>query len=72
MVFHKPVYVGDVLCCYTEIIKVGTTSITVMIEAYVLRARRMAEARIKVTEGRFTYVALDEKGKKRQVPPVAA
>ncbi len=67
MVFHKPVYVGNVVCCYAEIQKVGTTSITVRIEAWALR--RDSTPRVKVTEGIFTYVALDEQGRKRPVPP---
>ncbi len=66
--FHKPVLVGDVVCCYADIQKVGTTSITIGIEAWVLR-RREPNSRIKVTEGVFTFVALDEKGGKRPVPP---
>ncbi len=67
MVFHRPVHVGDVVCCYAEIQKVGRTSITILVEAWVLRDR-MAGDRFKVTEGVFTYVAIDEDGKKRPVP----
>lgn len=66
--FHKPVLVGDVVCCYADIQKVGTTSITIGIQAWVLR-RDKSKDRIKVTEGVFTFVALDDKGKKRPVPP---
>ncbi|MDH5749864.1 MAG: acyl-CoA thioesterase [Rhodospirillales bacterium] len=66
MEFHRPVWVGDVLCCYSEIIKVGSSSITVRVEAWVRRSRH-AEERIKVTEGTFTYVALDEAGNKHPV-----
>ncbi len=66
--FHKPVNVGDVVCCYVDIRKVGTTSITIAIEAWAQR-RDESKDRIKVTEGVFTFVALDEKGKKRPVPP---
>ena len=69
MVFHKPVHVGNVVCCYTEIQKVGTTSITLRIEAWALR--RDSTPRIRVTEGIFTYVALDEQGRKHPVPPEA-
>ncbi len=67
MVFHKPVYVGNVVCCYAEIQEVGTTSIAIRIEAWALR--RDSTPRIKVTEGTFTYVALDDQGRKRPVPP---
>ena len=54
MTFHLPVFVGDVLCVYTDIEKVGCTSITVWIEAWALSRRR--EDRIRVTEGRFVFV----------------
>ncbi len=66
--FHKPVLVGDVVCCYADIQKVGNTSITIGIEAWALR-RHEPNDRIKVTEGVFTFVALDEDGKPRPVPP---
>ncbi len=66
-VFHKPVYVGDVLCCYADIVRIGNTSITIRVEAWVLR-RRDPGQRIKVTEGMFTFVALNENGLKKTVP----
>ena len=68
MVFHRPVHVGDVVCCYADIQEVGRTSITIRIEAWVLRDRQ-PEDRFKVTEGVFTYVALDADGTKRRLPP---
>ncbi len=67
MAFHSPVHVGDVLCCYTDIVKVGTTSITVNIEAWA--QSRSQDQRIKVTEGKFVFVALDDAGRKRPLPP---
>lgn len=67
-IFHKPVNVGDVLCCYAEVIRVGNTSIAIRIEAWALR-QRARDRRVKVTEGIFTFVALDEAGNKRAVPP---
>ena len=67
MTFHLPVFVGDVLCVYTEIEKVGRTSITVALEAWALRGRLGGRAR--VTEGRFVFVALGEDGRPRPVPP---
>lgn len=67
MKFLRPVKMGDVLCVYTDILKVGTTSMAVNVEAWVLRQRR--GAREKVTEGIFTFVAIDENGNKRAVPP---
>ncbi|MEQ8228699.1 MAG: acyl-CoA thioesterase [Rhodospirillales bacterium] len=66
-IFHKPVNVGDVLCCYAEVVRVGNTSIAIRIEAWALR-QRARDKRVKVTEGIFTFVALDENGKKRSVP----
>ena len=66
--FHKPVKVGDVVCCYADIQKVGKTSITIGIEAWVLR-RDEPEDRFKATEGVFTFVALDGDGKPRPVSP---
>ena len=65
MRFHKPVYVGDLFSCYTEIVRVGTTSITVAIEAWAER-RPYGEC-VRVTEGTFIYVAIDEQGRPRPV-----
>ena len=56
MSFHKPVLVGDTLCCYVEHLKSGRTSMTVKIETWV--AREYSETREIVTEGTFTYVAV--------------
>ncbi len=66
--FHKPVKIGDVVCCYADIQKVGTTSITIGVETWVLRSEE-SDDRFKVTEGVFTFVALDAEGNKRPVPP---
>ena len=66
MTFLQPVRVGDVLYCYADILKVGTTSITILIQAWVLR-RGGDWSHVKVTEGTFTYVALDALGRKRAV-----
>ena len=60
--------IGDVVCGYADIQKIGTTSITIGVEAWVLR-RHESKDRFKVTEGVFTFVALDEKGATRKVPP---
>lgn len=56
IVFHKPVLVGDCLICYASVEVVGRTSITVNIEAVV--ERKQSQQQEKVTEGRFTYVAI--------------
>ena len=68
MAFHKPVLIGDVVCCYCYIDRVGTTSITVPVEVWVKRGGAAVD-RIKVTQGVFTYVAIGEDGRKRPVPP---
>jgi len=67
MAFHLPVFVGDVLCCYGAVSRVGTTSIDVRIEAWAIR--RDSRKRVHVTEGVFTYVAIDENRKPRPVDP---
>ena len=66
--FHKPVKIGDVVCCYADIQKVGNSSITIGLEAWALH-RDDSKDRIKVTEGVFTFVALDKDGNPRTVPP---
>ena len=65
MTFIAPVKVGDVLCVYATIERVGTTSITIGLEAWVRRNR--LDDRQKVTEARFVYVSLDENGNKRPI-----
>ena len=66
MTFIAPVKVGDILCVYTSVERVGNTSVTIAIEAWA-RRNRIAD-RVKVTDGRFIYVALDEAGHKRPIP----
>ena len=66
MEFHKPVSVGDLVSCYTQIQKIGTSSITVKIEAWTT-SNYLPGDPIKVTEGVFTYVAIDENRKPRPV-----
>ncbi|NQX97099.1 MAG: acyl-CoA thioesterase [Flavobacteriales bacterium] len=56
--FNAPVFIGDTLCCYVSLVKIGRTSITTYIEAYV--NRDFEDTRIKVTEGEFKYVKMDE------------
>ena len=70
-VFKEAVYVGDLVSFYARVLKVGRTSITVDVEVYAergLRSPRPGEI-VKVTEAVLTYVAVDEKRQKRQVPP---
>jgi acyl-CoA thioesterase YciA len=68
-IFKQPVFVGDLVSFYAEIIKVGTTSITVSVEVYSERQRLELEV-VKVTEATLTYVATDENRQRRPLPPV--
>ena len=70
MSFHKPVYVGDLVSCYAKVIRVGRSSMTVQVDTFVLRRRAGDE--VKVTEGRFTLVAIDEQGRPRPLPPATS
>jgi len=69
MSFHLPVYVGDQVSCYCRTERIGRTSITVHVETWARRRRghHFGET-IKVTEGMFTFVALNEDGTKRAIP----
>ena len=64
--FLQPVKVGDVVCVYTDISKTGRTSVTIAVEAYVLR-RNLGE-RVQVTAAEFVLVAVDEHGTPRPLP----
>jgi len=65
--FHLPVYIGDCFECYAEVEKVGNTSIRVKVDAYV--ERKDSGLKEKVTEGHFTYVAIDSNRKPVKVKP---
>lgn len=64
--FKQPISAGDVVSFYADVVKVGTSSITVDVQVY---AERHPEnpITVKVTEARLTYVALDAAGNKRPV-----
>jgi len=66
MSFHQPVLVGDTVGCWGTLVHVGRTSFKIRIETWVRRGRPRAP--IKVTEGVFTMVALDDQGRPRPVP----
>jgi len=68
-VFKQPVFVGDLLSFYADIVKVGRTSITVSVEVYAERQRLEADV-VKVTEATLTYVATDENRRSRPLPMV--
>ena len=65
--FKQPVFIGDVLSFYADVVRVGNTSITVNVEVYAERGREEAKV-VKVTEAALTYVAIDPKGQPRPVP----
>jgi len=66
MNFRKPVYVGDLVSVYANVVRVGRTSVTVHLEAWVLR-RKESQSMILVTDGNFTYVSIDEQGKPQPI-----
>ena len=64
-VFKQPVFVGDIVSLYAEVVRVGRTSITVSVEVYA--QHRASDAGVKVTEAVLTYVAVDENRRPRVV-----
>ncbi|MFA8434493.1 MAG: acyl-CoA thioesterase [Marinifilaceae bacterium] len=64
--FKLPVFIGDILCCYVDLIKIGRSSINVHIEAWVNREYEEGDS-IKVTEGDYTYVKVDENRKPARI-----
>jgi acyl-CoA thioesterase YciA len=67
--FKQPVFVGDLLSFYANIVRTGTTSITVNVEVYAQR-NRLDDEVVKVTEATLTYVATDDQRKPRALPPL--
>jgi len=65
VIFHKPVYVGDLVSFYAEVVRVGTTSITVRVMVEVERLGK--DERVRVTEAEVIYVAVDKKGEKIKI-----
>lgn len=66
MVFLRPVAVGSVISCYTDVLNIGRSSITILVEVWA-QHHSDRECR-KVTEGQFTFVAIDENRRTRVVP----
>jgi len=60
MNFRKPVFVGDLVSVHANLVRVGRTSITVHLQAWVMRRKELSS--ILVTDGNFTYVSIDEEG----------
>jgi acyl-CoA thioesterase YciA len=63
--FHEPVFVGDLVSFYTEIVRVGNTSVTVKVLVEV--ARQKISGQVKVTEAEVIYVRVDENGRPRPI-----
>jgi acyl-CoA thioesterase YciA len=70
MNFRKPVFVGDLVSVHASPVRSGRTSITVHLEAWVLRRKEMQS--ILVTDGNFTYVSIDDQGHPQALPAAAA
>ena len=69
--FKQPVLIGDLLSFYAEIVRVGTTSITINVEVYAQRNPEEIEI-VKVTEATLTFVATDKDRRPRPVAPLPA
>jgi len=65
--FRKPVFVGDLISCYAEVERVGTSSLTVTVEVFAERNRCQTQV-VKVTEATLTFVAVDANGRPQPVP----
>ncbi len=65
MTFHLPVQIGDLVSCYCETLRLGKTSMVVKVETWV--QRRSNGRHEKVTEGIFTFVAIDSNGRPRPI-----
>lgn len=65
-VFKQPVFVGDIVSLYAQVVRVGRTSITVSVEVYA-QHRSTVEGGAKVTEAVLTYVAVDDDRRPRVV-----
>lgn len=65
MVFLHSVFVGDIVNCHAQLLKVGRTSMKIDVEAWVQRGKD--GTLLRVTEGVFTYVAIDDHGRPHPV-----
>ena len=72
VVFHAPVFVGDLVSFYADTERIGTTSITVRVVVEAQRYGGTGEERIKVTEAEVVYVAVDSNRRKMRIPRGAA
>jgi acyl-CoA thioesterase YciA len=67
VIFHKPVFVGDLVSFYAETLRIGNTSITIRVIVEAERYGGTSRDRIRVTEAEVVYVAVDEKRKKMKI-----
>ena len=67
VVFHKPVFVGDVVSFYTATKKIGRTSVTVKVVVEATRADN--QETVRVTEAQVVFVAVDENWKPVPIKP---
>ncbi|MCZ6812826.1 MAG: acyl-CoA thioesterase [Alphaproteobacteria bacterium] len=65
MSFHLPVFVGDVLSVYADVLRIGRSSMTIHLEAWAERGTSGEAA--QVTEGTFVFVAIDDEGRPRPI-----
>ena len=68
MVFHQPVAVGDEVSIYADVIGTGRTSIRIHVEAWKRARGQPLATSVRVTQGVFTYVAIDQDRKPRPLP----
>lgn len=65
MAFYTPVHVGAVVSCYTEILEIGRSSVRINVEVWI--SGKHSPEQVKVTEGEFVFVAIDQSGRTRPV-----
>jgi acyl-CoA thioesterase YciA len=69
MTFVRPVHVGDTICVYAKVLRIGNTSMDIRLEVWAKNLmEEFEEQRHLVTEGVFRYVSIDEEGKPRRIP----
>ncbi|MBB2158861.1 acyl-CoA thioesterase [Gluconacetobacter sacchari] len=67
VILHQPVLIGDEVSLYTDIIRTGRTSMSIHVQTW--RRARHSHETVKVTEGVFTFVAIDDERRPRPLPP---
>ena len=69
MTFVRPVHVGETVCIYANVLKIGNTSMDIKLEVWAKDlTEEFEEGRHLVTEGLFRYVAIDEEGRSKRIP----